>query len=63
MDGVTLGQGIQPPFIGHHQGHCIDAGFGEEMVDQIATSATFKANVKVIKANDEMLGSLIDIKK
>ena len=35
----------------------------EEMIDQIATRAKFKANTKVIKANDEMLGSLIDIKK
>jgi len=35
----------------------------EEMVDQIVTRSTFKANVKVIKATDEMLGSLIDIKK
>ena len=35
----------------------------EEMVDQIVTRATFKANVKVIKAKNEMLGSLIDIKK
>tara|TARA_B100000686_G_scaffold57396_1_gene61629 strand:- start:121 stop:834 length:714 start_codon:yes stop_codon:yes gene_type:complete len=35
----------------------------EEMVDQIVTRATFKANFKVIEANNEMLGSLIDIKK
>ena len=35
----------------------------EEMVDQIINRATFKANVKVIKTNNEMLGSLIDIKK
>ena len=35
----------------------------EEMVDQIVTRATFKGNVKVIKANDEILGSLINIKK
>ena len=34
----------------------------EEMVDQISTKATFKSNVKVIKANDKMLGSLLDIK-
>ena len=35
----------------------------EEMVDQIATRSIFKANVKVIKTNDELLGSLINIKK
>ena len=35
----------------------------EEMVDQIVTRPTFKAGVRVIKTNDEMLGSLIDIKK
>ena len=35
----------------------------EAMVDQISNSAIFKANAKVIKDNDEVLGSLIDIKK
>ena len=35
----------------------------EEMVDQINTKATFKANINIIKAKDEMLGSIIDIKK
>jgi len=35
----------------------------EEMVDQIFTRATFKANTNVIKAKGEALGSLIDIKK
>jgi flagellar hook protein FlgE len=34
----------------------------EEMVDQIIAKAAFKANVNVIKANDEMIGSLLDIK-
>ena len=34
----------------------------EEMVDQILSRAAFKANVNVIKANDEMIGSLIDTK-
>lgn len=34
----------------------------EEMVDQIVTKAAFKANVNVIKANDEMIGSILDIK-
>jgi flagellar hook protein FlgE len=34
----------------------------EEMVDQIVAKATFKGNVNVIKANDEMIGSLLDIK-
>jgi len=32
------------------------------MVDQIVSRAAFKANVNVIKANDEMIGSLIDTK-
>ena len=35
----------------------------EEMVDQINTKATFKANINIIQAQDEMLGSIIDIKK
>ena len=34
----------------------------EEMIDQIVAKAAFKANVNVIKANDEMIGSLLDIK-
>ena len=34
----------------------------EEMVDQIVAKAAFKANVNVIRANDEMIGSLLDIK-
>ena len=34
----------------------------EEMVDQIIAKAAFKANVNVIKANDEIIGSLLDIK-
>lgn len=34
----------------------------EEMVDQIVAKAAFKANFNVIKANDEMIGSLLDIK-
>jgi flagellar basal-body rod protein FlgG len=34
----------------------------EEMVDQIVAKAAFKANVNIIKANDEMTGSLLDIK-
>jgi flagellar basal-body rod protein FlgG len=34
----------------------------EEIVDQIVAKAAFKANVNVIKANDEMLGTILDIK-
>ena len=34
----------------------------EEIVDQIASKAAFKANVNVIKTNDEMLGTILDIK-
>ena len=34
----------------------------EEMVDQIINKAAFKANVNIIKTNDKMLGSLLDIK-
>ena len=34
----------------------------EEIVDQIVFKAAFKANVNVIKANDELLGSILDIK-
>ena len=34
----------------------------EKMVDQITTKVAFKVNVNVIKANEEMLGSLLDIK-
>ena len=32
------------------------------MIDQIVSKAAFKANVNVIKANDEMIGSLLDTK-
>ena len=34
----------------------------EEIVDQIVSKAAFEANVNVIKANDEILGSILDIK-
>jgi len=34
----------------------------EEMIDQIVSKAAFKANINVIKANNEMIGSLLDIK-
>ena len=34
----------------------------EEIVDQIVAKAAFKANVNVIKANDELIGSILDIK-
>ena len=34
----------------------------EEIVDQIVSKVAFKANANVIKTNDEMLGSILDIK-
>ena len=34
----------------------------EEIVDQIVAKAAFKANVNVINANDELLGTILDIK-
>ena len=34
----------------------------EEIVDQIVAKAAFKANVNVIKANDELIGTILDIK-
>ena len=34
----------------------------EEIVDQIVAKAAFKANVNDIKANDELLGTILDIK-
>ena len=34
----------------------------EEIVDQIVAKAAFKANANVIKTNDEMLGTILDIK-
>ena len=34
----------------------------EEIVDQIVAKAAFKANIKVIKTNDELLGTILDIK-
>jgi flagellar basal-body rod protein FlgG len=34
----------------------------EEIVDQIVAKVAFKANVNVIKANDELLGTILDIK-
>ena len=34
----------------------------EEIVDQIVAKAAFKANINVIKTNDELLGTILDIK-
>ncbi len=34
----------------------------EEIVGQIISKVAFKANINVIKANDELLGTLLDIK-
>jgi flagellar basal-body rod protein FlgG len=34
----------------------------EEIVDQIVAKAAFKANINVIKANDDLIGSILDIK-
>ena len=34
----------------------------EEMVGQIVTKASFKANASVIRASDDMIGTLLDIK-
>lgn len=34
----------------------------EEIVDQIVSKVAFKANANVIKANDELLGTILDIK-
>ena len=34
----------------------------EEIVDQIVSKVAFKANVNVIKANDELIGTILDIK-
>ena len=45
---------------GFLEGSSVD--IAEEMVDQIIAKAAFKANINVIKANDEMIGSLLDIK-
>ena len=39
-----------------------DVDITEEIVDQIVAKAAFKANVNVIKANDELLGTILDIK-
>ena len=36
--------------------------FTEEIVVQIVAKAAFKANVNVIKTNDELLGTILDIK-
>jgi flagellar basal body rod protein FlgG len=45
---------------GFHEGSNVD--IAEEMVDQILAKEAFKANINVIKADDEMIGSLLDIK-
>jgi len=39
-----------------------NVNIAEEMIDQIVSKTAFKANVNVIKANDEMIGSLLDTK-
>jgi flagellar basal-body rod protein FlgG len=60
----VVGNPNQGPFgavlSGFLEGSNVD--IAEEMVDQIVAKATFEANVNVIKANDEMIGSLLDIK-
>ena len=59
-----VGNPNQGPFgsvlSGFLEGSNVD--IAEEMVDQIVAKATFEANVNVIKANDEIIGSLLDIK-
>ncbi len=52
--------GLGSVLSGFLEGSNVD--IAEEMVDQIVSKAAFKANVNVIKANDEMIGSLLDIK-
>ncbi|MDC1122551.1 flagellar basal body rod C-terminal domain-containing protein [Nitrospinaceae bacterium] len=44
------------------EGKGSNVDIAEEMVDQIVAKAAFKANFNIIKANDEMIGSLLDIK-
>ena len=39
-----------------------DVDITEEIVDQIVAKAAFKANINVIKTNDELLGTILDIK-
>ena len=60
----VVGNPNQGPFgsvlSGFLEGSNVD--IAEAMVDQFVTKATFEANVNVIKANDEMIGSLLDIK-
>jgi len=39
-----------------------NVGIAEEMVSQITAKAAFTANARVIRAADEMIGTLLDIK-
>ena len=39
-----------------------DVDITEEIVDQIVAKAAFKANINVIKTNDKLLGTILDIK-
>lgn len=52
--------GLGSVLSGFLEGSNVD--IAEEMVDQIVSGAAFKANANVVKANDEMIGSLLDIK-
>lgn len=42
----------------------VEAGenVARDIVDQISASYTFKANLRVVKTHDEMLGALLDVK-
>ena len=60
MMGIPGEGALGSVLAGFIEGSNVD--IAEEMIDQIVSKAAFKANVNVIKVNDEMIGSLLDTK-
>ena len=60
MMGIPGEGALGSVLAGFLEGSNVD--IAEEMIDQIVSKAAFKANVNVIKVNDEMIGSLLDTK-
>jgi len=60
----TLQQTLEPAGVqtGVTQSDTMGSALESDMVEQIAASYSFKANLGVIRTEDRMMGSLIDLK-
>jgi len=56
---ATEGGGVSAEVI---QADAAGESLAEDMVTQMSASYAFKANLKVLKTQDEVLGSLLDLK-